>query len=1125
MGHFQQLVTFIVLLMFSIVSCKPNLQLNTHQTFIVRVQNNLKPKRYSNHKTWYKSTLKSLSSSINSSNSQTQHNHGLLHVYNTVFHGFSARFTPQQAEELTNRPEILLVLPDRLLQLQTTRRHVPNASFLGFAQGIANGVAPKSRIAVYKVCSEDSCSVSDILAGIDAAVEDGVDVISISIGGDPVPYHEDAIAIGAFGAIENGVLFSASGGNNGPTDSTISNVAPWITTVGASTIDRRFPADLVLGDGSVITGSSLYKGDGLSKGKYLPLIYAGNTSNSKIDNATCLPGTLNKDLVSGKIVLCDRGIGPRIEKAEVVREAGGVGLVLANVEPMGEGIVADAFLIPGLAITQSKRTTVLQYIKSTKNPKATFIFKGTQLGVKPAPVVASFSSRGPNSISPSVLKPDIIAPGVNILAAWPDGVPPTEVAADKRRTEFNIISGTSMSCPHVSGVAALLKGAHPDWSPAMIKSALMTTAYADDHDGKTLLDEKDNSVSSVFGFGAGHVDPNKAVDPGLVYDLTVDDYLNFLCASNFNTGQIEVISRRKVSCSGVQQVNMWDLNYPSISVSFDTSAPSKSEVVVNRTVTYVGDGDSIYTVNITNPKGVTVAVDQEKLIFKKKVSDILAGIDAAVEDGVDVISISIGGDPVPYHEDAIAIGAFGAIENGVLFSASGGNNGPTDSTISNVAPWITTVGASTIDRRFPADLVLGDGSVITGSSLYKGDGLSKGKYLPLIYAGNASNSKIDNATCLPGTLNKDLVSGKIVLCDRGDGPRIEKAEVVREAGGVGLVLANVEPLGEGLVADAFLIPGLAITQSKRTTVLQYMKSTKNPKATFIFKGTQLGVKPAPVVASFSSRGPNSISPSVLKPDIIAPGVNILAAWPDGVPPTEVAADKRRTEFNIISGTSMSCPHVSGVAALLKGAHPDWSPAMIKSALMTTAYADDHDGKTLLDEKDNSVSSVFGFGAGHVDPNKAVDPGLVYDLTVDDYLNFLCASNFNTGQIEVISRRKVSCSGVQQVNMWDLNYPSISVSFDTSAPSKSEVVVNRTVTYVGDGDSNYTVNITNPKGVTVAVDQEKLVFKKKGQKQSYMVRILSEKVGLHHNYSGSESGCLVWTDGKHQVTSPIVVTWS
>ncbi|KAF3957897.1 hypothetical protein CMV_017135 [Castanea mollissima] len=545
MGHFQQLVTFIVLLMLSIVSCKPNLQLNTHQTFIVRVQNNLKPNRYANHKTWYKSTLKSLSFSINSSHTRTQHNHGLLHVYNTVFHGFSARFTPQQAEELTNRPEILLVLPDRLLQLQTTRtpqfmgltgtkdthgiikesdsgsnviigvldtgiwpervsfhdhdlgpvpshwkgkcdggdnfpenlcnkkligaryystgfyerqqgsardtvghgthttstiagRHVANASFLGLAQGVANGIAPKSRIAVYKM-----------------------------------------IAIGAFGAMEKGVLFSASGGNDGPTDSTISNVAPWITTVGASTIDRRFPADLVLGDGRVITGSSLYTGHGLPEGKYLPLIYAGNASISKIDDdeddATCLPGTLNKDLVRGKIVLCDRGDGPRAEKAVVVRDAGGVGLVLANVEPMGEGLVADAFLIPGLAITQSKRTTLLQYIKSTNNPKATLIFKGTQLGVKPAPVVASFSSRGPNSISPSVLKPDIIAPGVDILAAWPDGVPPTEVATDKRRTEFNIVSGTSMSCPHVSGVAALLKGAHPDWSPAMIKSALMTT--------------------------------------------------------------------------------------------------------------------------------------------------------------------------------------------------------------------------------------------------------------------------------------------------------------------------------------------------------------------------------------------------------------------------------------------------------------------------------------------------------------------------------------------------------------------------------------------------------------------------------------------------------------------------
>ncbi|KAK9983708.1 hypothetical protein SO802_033233 [Lithocarpus litseifolius] len=308
-------------------------------------------------------------------------------------------------------------------------------------------------------------------------------------------------------------------------------------------------------------------------------------------------------------------------------------------------------------------------------------------------------------------------------------------------------------------------------------------------------------------------------------------------------------------------------------------------------------------------------------------------------------------------------------------------------------------------------------------------------------------------------------------------------------------------------------------------MLQYIKSTKNPNATLIFKGTQLGVKPAPLVASFSSRGPNLISPSVLKPDIIALGVDILAAWLNGVPPTEVAADKRRIEFNIVSGTSMSCPHVSGVVALLKGAHLDRSLAMIKLALMTMAYTDDHDGKTLLDKKDYSVSSVYGFGVGHVDPDKAVDPGLVYDLTVDDYLNFLCASNFNTRQIEVISRRQVSYSGVQQVNMWDLNYPSILVSFDASAPSKSEVMVNRMVTYVGDDDSTYTINITNPKGVTVAVDQEKLIFKKKGQKQSYMVRIFSEKVGLHHNYSGSESGCLVWTDGKHQVTSPLVVTWS
>lgn len=510
-------------------------------------------------------------------------------------------------------------------------------------------------------------------------------------------------------------------------------------------------------------------------------------------------------------------------------------------------------------------------------------------------------------------------------------------------------------------------------------------------------------------------------------------------------------------------------------------------------------------------------------------SDILDGIDSAVEDGVDVISASLGGDPMPYYQDPIAIGSFGAIEKGILFSASAGNAGPDSRTAINLAPWITTVGASTIDRKFPADLVLGDGRIITGSSLFQGrTGRAKDKYVPLVYAGNAlikQRHRASSSDCLPKTLDPDVVRGKIVVCDRGGGSRVGKSVVVKEAGGVGVVVANMEDLGEGLLADAYMNPGLAITQSARSTVLEYIRSSKNPRATLRFNGTtQVGVGPAPAIACFSSRGPNVLSPHVLKPDLVAPGVNILAAWPDGLSPTELSADPRRTAFNIMSGTSMSCPHVSGVAALLKGAHPNWSPAMIKSAMMTAAYTHDHDGKVLRDEKDFNVSNAFGMGAGHVDPEKAVDPGLVYDITVDDYLHFLCASGYNSKQIKVIARRQVNCSKTHQHNLWDLNYPAIVVTLGASSPSKSEVVVKRTVTHVSDGASTYTVKITNPKGAIVTVDQGKMVFKKKGQKHTYTVRILAEKVGLLLAGNLSEFGHLTWTDGKHQVTSPIVVRW-
>ncbi|TXG49530.1 hypothetical protein EZV62_025405 [Acer yangbiense] len=215
----------------------------------------------------------------------------------------------------------------------------------------------------------------------------------------------------------------------------------------------------------------------------------------------------------------------------------------------------------------------------------------------------------------------------------------------------------------------------------------------------------------------------------------------------------------------------------------------------------------------------------------------------------------------------------------------------------------------------------------------------------------------------------------------------------------------------------------------------------------------------------------------------------------------------------------------GIAALLKGVHPDWSPAMIKSALMTTAYTHDHDGNPILDEKDFKETNVWGMGAGHVDPEKALDPGLVYDLTVEDYIGFLCASNYSTKDIKTITGKSVNCSSSKIKNPWDLNYPATVVDFDSL-----EVSVTRTVTHVSATSATYkaSIIITSPMSVTVTVDPPMLVFKEKGEKQSYKVRIqVSDKKKLLENKSknvDSYFGQLVWTDGKHQVTSVIVVTY-
>ncbi|CAA0814582.1 Subtilase family protein [Striga hermonthica] len=494
---------------------------------------------------------------------------------------------------------------------------VTNASLFGYAKGEARGMATKARIAVYKICWTFGCYDSDILAAMEHAIDDGVNVISLSVGanGYAPQYDYDSIAIGAFGATEHGIVVSCSAGNSGPDPYTAVNIAPWILTVGASTLDREFPADVILGDGRTFGGVSLYSGEPLGD-KPLPLVYAADCGSQY-----CYSGSLNPAKVAGKIVICDRGVNARVEKGSAVHLAGGAGMIMANLADSGEELLADAHFIPATMVGATAGDKIRAYARWDPNPTATIIFRGTVIGQSPpAPSVASFSSRGPSYRTAEILKPDVIAPGVNILAGWTGYVGPTDLDSDTRKVEFNIISGTSMSCPHVSGLAALLRKAHPEWSPAVIKSALMTTAYNLDDNGCNITDLATGTESNPFVHGSGHVDPNKALDPGLVYDIGTIDYVAFLCTIGYNPKRISVFTSASVDCDELVFKTPGNLNYPSFSVVF---ASGVGVVKYKRTVKNVGkETNAVYRAKVEAPPGVEVIVYPVELGFSEKENEL-----------------------------------------------------------------------------------------------------------------------------------------------------------------------------------------------------------------------------------------------------------------------------------------------------------------------------------------------------------------------------------------------------------------------------------------------------------------------------------------------------------------------
>ncbi|KAL5741041.1 hypothetical protein ACOSQ2_030221 [Xanthoceras sorbifolium] len=480
---------------------------------------------------------------------------------------------------------------------------VRGASLYGLAKGTARGGVPSARIAMYKVCwNGGGCSDMDLLAAFDDAIQDGVDLISVSIGGASRSFLDDPIAIGSFHAMKKGILTSCSAGNDGPYAGTVENVAPWIFTVAATGVDRKFETAVKLGNGAAVSGISV--NTFTPRKKMYPLtngVHAANATGYNYGNVSaCDYGTLSEDKVKGKIVYC---LGSATQDY-TIKFLGGAGTIMALDAPSD---IAFTTFLPATSVVAKDGISIDRYINSTKNPQAV-IYK-TRTANTTAPFVASFSSRGPQSINLNILKPDIAAPGLDILAAYSQLVSITGDITDKRIAPFNIISGTSMACPHVAAAAAYVKSFHPDWSPAAIKSALMTTA----------IPMKIKPEDAELGSGSGQINPRKAIHPGLVYDISLSSYLSFLCKEGYNGTDIGRLigGKNKHDCSSFSPARGTDgLNYPSMHMQLNETA-SRISAVFYRTVTNVGYGDSVYKATVASPKGLSVQVVPSTLKFDR----------------------------------------------------------------------------------------------------------------------------------------------------------------------------------------------------------------------------------------------------------------------------------------------------------------------------------------------------------------------------------------------------------------------------------------------------------------------------------------------------------------------------
>jgi len=473
-----------------------------------------------------------------------------------------------------------------------------NANVTASTGATVSGIAPRAYLSIYKVCftvgdgtGGGSCYTSDSAAAIEQAILDGVDVLSFSVGGGANPYS-DAGSLAFLDAYKAGVFIAAAAGNSGPGLDTTDHREPWVTTVAATTDDKGFHGSSALTSGGGALGLTGISSSGTDITTPDPVVLSA-TAVGYADDLCLAPAPAGS--LTGKIVACKRGNNARVAKSANVAAGGAVGMILYNAVGGATDLDADIHAVPTLHIDSTQGTTLVTYLNANADALGT-ITGGANDFSGQGDVTASFSSRGGPNQTLGVSKPDVAAPGVNILAAeTPFPAEPTIPSGNF----FQIISGTSMATPHVAGTGALLRQLHPSWSPGQIKSALMMTAT-------TANTKKENGTTptDAFDVGSGRIDLTVAGNPGLTISDSGDNYL---------------------ALSG----NLATSNYPSLYIPvmaghFEVQRTLKSVDAVTRT----------WQLSVTGPSDLTVAAPTTV--------SLAAGASQAITISVDASSVPVG---------------------------------------------------------------------------------------------------------------------------------------------------------------------------------------------------------------------------------------------------------------------------------------------------------------------------------------------------------------------------------------------------------------------------------------------------------------------------------------------------